>query len=156
GQRHEVRKRERMASRSLRVLLAEDNPVNQKLAVSILEREGHHVTVADNGQAAIGCAAVEAFDVILMDVQMPILGGLEATRLIREREREAGGQDHVPIIALTARAMEGDRAACLAAGMDGYLAKPMRADQLFAEIDAVVSGIDRALPQSQRGTTPDR
>jgi signal transduction histidine kinase/DNA-binding response OmpR family regulator/HPt (histidine-containing phosphotransfer) domain-containing protein len=120
---------------ALRVLLAEDNPVNQKLTMSILQREGHDVVLVENGQDAVERAAQEEFDVILMDVQMPMLGGLEATQSIRAAE--ANGR-RVPIIALTARAMEGDREACLAVGMDGYLAKPMRADQLFAAIAEVV------------------
>jgi CheY-like chemotaxis protein len=127
--------------RVLRVLVAEDNPVNQKLASSLLRREGHVVVIAENGQQAVEQAEQGQFDVILMDVQMPVLGGLEATAKIRERERS--GESHIPIIALTAHAMDGDRESCLAAGMDGYLSKPMRADQLFAAIDAVVDNVSR-------------
>ncbi len=130
--------------RPLRVLLAEDNGVNQKLASSLLQREGHSVVIVDDGAQAVECAASEPFDVILMDVQMPVMGGFEATRRIRAHEAHTGGR--VPIIALTARAMEGDREACLAAGMDGYLAKPMRADQLFAAMASLLS--------PSRGTPP--
>jgi signal transduction histidine kinase/CheY-like chemotaxis protein/HPt (histidine-containing phosphotransfer) domain-containing protein len=124
--------------RPLRVLVAEDNPVNQKLVSALLQREGHSATLVENGQRAVDRVAEESFDLILMDVQMPILGGLAATRIIREREKASGRERHVPIIALTARATEGDREMCIAAGMDGYLSKPMRADQLFAAIAALV------------------
>jgi two-component system, sensor histidine kinase and response regulator len=125
--------------RPLRVLLAEDNPVNQKLTVSILHREGHEVVLAENGRQAVEAlhaAGGDPFDLILMDVEMPVMSGLEATKQIRQDERASG--TNVPIIALTARAMAGDREACFAAGMDGYLTKPMRADQLFAAIAAVI------------------
>jgi len=113
---------------SLRVLLAEDNPVNQTLAVRILERLGHSVQVVNNGKEAIGRAQGEEFDLILMDVQMPEMDGLEATTAIRAAE--AGTGKHVPIVAMTAHAMKGDREKCLSAGMDGYLSKPIRIDEL--------------------------
>ncbi len=125
------------AARSLRILLAEDNPVNRKIAIAFLEKRGHVVTVAENGQIASELAGRETFDLILMDVQMPVMGGFDATRIIRERERELGG--HIPILALTARAMKGDREQCLAAGMDSYLTKPFRADELYATVDALLS-----------------
>jgi CheY-like chemotaxis protein len=112
----------------LRVLLAEDNPVNQTLAMRILERLGHKVHVVNNGKEALGRAQVEEFDVILMDVQMPEMDGLEATARIRDKELGTG--KHVPIIAMTAHAMKGDREKCLSAGMDGYLSKPVRIDEL--------------------------
>jgi len=115
------------SARSLRVLLAEDNPVNQTLAMRILERLGHKVQVADNGKEAIRLAQ-EHFDVILMDVQMPEMDGLEATTAIRVAE--AGTGRHVPIVAMTAHAMKGDKERCLSAGMDGYLSKPIRIDEL--------------------------
>jgi len=118
--------------RSLRVLVAEDNIVNQKVVRGFLEREGHRVVIADNGHLAADAAAQSDFDLILMDGQMPVLGGLEATRLIRDWEGRVGG--HVPIIALTALARPGDREACLAAGMAGYLSKPLRAAALAAAI----------------------
>jgi CheY-like chemotaxis protein/HPt (histidine-containing phosphotransfer) domain-containing protein len=118
------------------VLVAEDNTVNQKLARALLERAGHHVVVAENGQVAVDLVRESDFDVILMDVQMPVLGGFEATRAIREWEQKVGG--HIPIIAVTARAMAGDREDCLAAGMDGYVAKPLRAAAVFEVIESLV------------------
>jgi signal transduction histidine kinase/CheY-like chemotaxis protein len=121
--------------RPLRVLLAEDNAVNQRLAVRLLEKQGHQVTVVDNGSAAVEAVRAQRFDVVLMDVQMPVLGGFEATAAIRAREAVTGG--HVHIIAMTANALKGDREACLAVGMDGYLAKPMQARHLFEQLAAV-------------------
>lgn len=116
---------EAMAHGPLSILLVEDNLVNQTLAQRLLEKRGYRVTVANNGQEAIHrIVAGEHFDLILMDMQMPVLGGIEATRAIRLREQEQGA-DRLPIIAMTANTMEGDRAACLAAGMDDYLAKPI-------------------------------
>jgi PAS domain S-box-containing protein len=114
--------------RGMRVLLAEDNPVNQRLAMRLLEKLGHQVTVVDSGLAVLERASREAFDLILMDVQMPGLDGLAATRQLRLRELTQGG--HVPIIAMTARAMAGDRDRCIEAGMDDYLAKPVDSNQL--------------------------
>ena len=113
---------------SLRVLLAEDGKANQRLATALLEKWGHHVTVAENGQIAVDYWKAQTFDVILMDVQMPELDGFQATQIIREME--AGTEQHLPIIAMTARAMKGDRERCLAAGMDAYVAKPFRKQQL--------------------------
>jgi CheY-like chemotaxis protein len=124
--------------RSLRVLLAEDNLFNQKLVIRLLEKQGHWVVVANNGREAVAALEREPFDLVLMDVQMPEMGGLEATALIREREKQTGG--HVPIIALTAYAMKGDRERCLEAGMDAYLAKPVRAQELFDTIARLVGG----------------
>ena len=112
----------------LKVLLAEDNLVNQKLAIGLLEKLGHHVTVAADGRQAVELKAASPFDIILMDVQMPICDGLEATRLIRQAERKK--DEHIPIIAMTAHAMPGDRQRCLDAGMDDYLTKPIRKQQL--------------------------
>ena len=131
------RKRERYESasaltqpseRSLRVLLAEDNPVNQTLAMRILEKLGHKVQIVNNGREALRRSQEEEFDLILMDVQMPEMDGLEATTAIRDAE--AGTGKHVPIVAMTAHAMKGDREKCLNAGMDGYLSKPIRIDEL--------------------------
>jgi PAS domain S-box-containing protein len=116
------------SERSLRILLAEDNPVNQTLAMRILERLGHKVQVVNNGREALGRAQAEEFDLILMDVQMPEMDGLEATTAIREAEAATG--KHLPIVAMTAHAMKGDREKCLSAGMDGYLSKPIRIDEL--------------------------
>ena len=113
-----------------RILLAEDNPVNQRLAVKLLEKQGHSVRVANNGREALDTLEQETFDLVLMDIQMPVLSGLEAAAIIREREKESG--EHTRIIALTANAMSGDREKCLAAGMDGYLSKPIRVEELLA------------------------
>jgi two-component system, sensor histidine kinase and response regulator len=120
-------------SHALRVLVAEDNATNQRLVLALLRQRGHEVTVVGNGRQAVDTSAAQPFDVILMDVQMPELGGLEATAAIRARERDREG--HVPIIALTAHAMTGDRERCLAAGMDGYVSKPLRPQDLFSAID---------------------
>jgi two-component system sensor histidine kinase/response regulator len=117
----------------LRVLLAEDNVVNQRLAVRLLEKWGHTVTVASTGKEALTALAQESCDLVLMDVQMPEMDGLEATAAIRAQECETG--THVPIIAMTARAMQGDAEQCLAAGMDAYIAKPIRPDDLYTAID---------------------
>jgi two-component system, sensor histidine kinase and response regulator len=122
--------REVAAPKTLTILLAEDNRVNQQLAVKLLEKQGHTVRVAENGRAAIGALEAGRFDLILMDVQMPEMSGLEATVAIRAREQETGG--HLPIIAMTARALNGDQEACLAAGMDGYISKPV-SPKLLAE-----------------------
>ncbi|MBI1373094.1 MAG: response regulator [Phycisphaera sp.] len=124
------------AGQSLHILLAEDNAINQKMAASLLRKHGHTVVVAVNGVEAVDMSGDEAFDVILMDMQMPEMDGIEAVRTIRARERQT--QLHVPIIALTAHAMRGDRERCLAAGMDGYVAKPFQPDVLFAEMDRVI------------------
>jgi signal transduction histidine kinase/CheY-like chemotaxis protein len=118
----------REPSASLRVLLAEDNPVNQRLAVRLLEKRGHYVVVAANGREALEALQKESFDLVFMDVQMPEMDGLEATAAIREKEKGTGV--HRPIIALTAHAMKGDRERCLASGMDGYLTKPIRPQEL--------------------------
>jgi signal transduction histidine kinase/CheY-like chemotaxis protein/ligand-binding sensor domain-containing protein len=119
-----------------RVLLAEDNAVNQRLALRMLERRGYAVDVASTGREALALIASTAFDFVLMDVQMPEMNGFEATRAIRTTERASGR--HLPIIALTAHAMKGDRERCIEAGMDGYVAKPIHAAELFEAIDAVL------------------
>jgi signal transduction histidine kinase/DNA-binding response OmpR family regulator len=124
----------------LRVLVAEDNSVNQALARRLLEKRGHTVVIAENGRAALDALEREAFDLILMDVQMPVLGGLEAAACIRERERVAGCGARIPIIALTANAMAGDRERCIGAGMDEYLTKPIQARDLFAMVERVMAG----------------
>ena len=112
----------------LRVLVVEDNAVNQRLATRLLEKRGHRVTVTANGREAVESVEKHTYDLILMDVQMPEMDGLEATAVIREREKHKGAR--IPIIALTAHAMKGDRERCLAAGMDGYLTKPIRSQEL--------------------------
>ena len=124
----------------LRVLVAEDNAVNQMLARRLLEKRGHTVVIAENGRAALDALERDAFDLILMDVQMPVLGGLEAASCIRERERVAGGGTRIPIIALTANAMAGDRERCIGSGMDEYLTKPIQARELFAVMERVMAG----------------
>jgi CheY-like chemotaxis protein len=106
--------------------------VNQRLAVRMLEKRGHSVAVAGDGQAALDALARESFDIVLMDAQMPNMDGFEATRRIRERERATG--THVPVVALTAHAMQGDRERCLEAGMDDYIVKPIRARDLHEAI----------------------
>jgi CheY-like chemotaxis protein len=116
----------------LRILLAEDSVINQKLAVGLLERGGHRVVVVTNGPDAVQATAQEPFDLVLMDLQMPELDGLAATAAIRQREKQSGG--HVPIIAMTAHALKGDRERCLAAGMDGYVPKPVRLNELYQAI----------------------
>jgi len=128
-------------SRALRVLVAEDNEVNVRLAVALLTKLGHAATVVGDGQAAVEAHGRETFDLILMDVQMPVLGGLDATRLIREAEAAAPTRRHVPIVALTARAMKGDREECLAAGMDDYVTKPVRLSDLAAAFARQVPGL---------------
>jgi CheY-like chemotaxis protein/anti-sigma regulatory factor (Ser/Thr protein kinase) len=128
-----------------RVLLAEDNIVNQAVAVGLLARRGHTVDVVTNGLEALAALASKAYDVVLMDVQMPEMGGIEATRRIREREASTGG--HTRIVALTAHAMTGDRERYLEAGMDGYLSKPIDPSALFAAVEV-------RPPPSDRGSFP--
>jgi two-component system, sensor histidine kinase and response regulator len=122
--------------RGLRVLLAEDNTVNQKLATRLLEKQGHTIQLAVNGREALNALAVGDFDVVLMDAQMPEMDGFEATAHLRGKE--AGTGRRLPIIAMTAHAMKGDRERCLEAGMDGYVSKPIRMDELNRAIEAVV------------------
>jgi PAS domain S-box-containing protein len=128
--------------RRLRILLVEDNLVNQRLALRLLEKQGHGITVANNGKEAVEvlAAADRPFDVVLMDLQMPEMGGIEATKLIRQREQNTGR--HVQIIAMTAHALKGDRERCLEAGMDDYVSKPVRPEELFgalARLDAAAA-----------------
>jgi CheY-like chemotaxis protein len=116
----------------LRVLLVEDNPVNQKLVTRVLEREGHTVEVAGHGRAALDSLLRERFAVVLMDIQMPVMDGFEATAAIRERDRDRG--EHTVVVAMTAHAMKGDRERCMAAGMDGYICKPVARRELLETI----------------------
>jgi two-component system, sensor histidine kinase and response regulator len=127
----------------MKVLLAEDNLVNRTLATRLLEKHGHTVVVVENGREALEALERETVDLVLMDVQMPEMDGLEATAAIRERERKTGS--HVPIIALTAHAMKGDREKCLAAGADEYLAKPIRTTELFEAVDRLRNAKTNAL-----------
>lgn len=119
-----------------RVLLVEDNPVNQRLATRLLEKRGHVVTVANNGREALVVLEHASFDVVLMDIEMPEMDGFAATAAIREREKQTG--DHIPIVAMTAHAMKGDRERCLAAGMDNYLPKPIQAKELLELVESLV------------------
>ena len=128
-----------VGTKSLHVLLAEDGVVNQKVAISLLEQRGHKVTVANNGRQAIAALDSESFDVVLMDIQMPAMDGFEATAIIRKKEKAAGG--HIPIIAMTAHAMKGDRERCFEAGMDGYIAKPIRAKDLYETIEMTAAKV---------------
>ncbi|MFL5338812.1 MAG: response regulator, partial [Gemmataceae bacterium] len=127
--------------RPLHVLLAEDNPINQKLAVRLLEKQGHSIVIAVNGRDAVATWEREPFDLILMDVQMPDVDGLTAATMIRERESRSGGR-HTPILAMTAHAMKGDRERCLQAGMDDYVSKPIRSEELYAAIRNLAEGCD--------------
>ena len=131
------------ALRTMQVLLAEDSLVNQKVAVRLLELRGHTVTVAGNGREAVTAVkegAEPRFDLVLMDVQMPEMDGYEATAAIRLHERATGR--HLPIVAMTANAMKGDRERCLAAGMDGYIAKPIRARELYEIVESITAEVD--------------
>jgi PAS domain S-box-containing protein len=143
--------------RGLEILLVEDNAVNQRLATRVLERMGHQVTVVADGLQAIEVALANRFDLAFMDMQMPRMGGLEATRHIRaqegRRQAETGSLQHLPIIAMTANAMESDRKECLAAGMDGYVSKPIQHSALVAEMERVMSA---AQPMSNASMTASR
>ena len=130
--------------RPLRVLLAEDNAVNQLLAVRLLQKRGHEVVVVGDGRAALEALEQGGFDVVLMDVSMPQMDGFEATGLWRQRERQRGGR-RVPVIALTAHAMQGDRERCLEAGMDGYVTKPLQGPLLDR-------ALEEALGEPEEGT----
>ena len=124
---------EKVDGYSLKILVAEDNRVNQKLAVRMLEKRGHRITLARNGREAVAAVEAEAFDLVLMDIQMPEMDGFEATAAIRQSERSTGR--HQPIVAMTAHAMKGDDQRCVDGGMDGYLAKPIRGEELYALLE---------------------
>ncbi|MCJ7681823.1 MAG: response regulator, partial [Candidatus Aminicenantes bacterium] len=123
----------REGHKRLRILVAEDNPINQKVAAHILQKYGNTVILANNGKEALEALKKEEFDLILMDVQMPVMDGFQATAAIRKTEKTTG--KHIPIIALTAHAMKGDKEKCLEAGMDDYVSKPIKPDILFQTID---------------------
>jgi CheY-like chemotaxis protein/HPt (histidine-containing phosphotransfer) domain-containing protein len=135
-------------SQPLKVLVAEDNAVNRKLASSILQRAGHHAILVTNGREAVTAFEREQFDVVLMDVQMPVMGGFEATRLMRKLE--SGSGKRTPIIAVTAHAMTGDREACYAAGMDGFAPKPIQSAKLLEMLERL--GSERPLREPNRDT----
>jgi signal transduction histidine kinase/CheY-like chemotaxis protein len=139
--------------RPLRILLAEDNPVNQQLAVGLLTKRGYQVRVAENGRKALETLETDRFDLILMDVQMPEMGGFDATAAIRAREQLVGG--HVPIVALTAHAMAGDRERCLAAGMDDYASKPLRIQELVTIIERLTGEVSRTPIAADGGPASD-
>jgi CheY-like chemotaxis protein len=122
---------------SRRVLVAEDNAVNQRIAMSLLSKRGHDVVLADDGEKAVAAVRREHFDLVLMDVQMPRMDGFEATAAIRMFEAAHGG--HLRIVAMTAHALKGDAERCLEAGMDSYLSKPLDAAQLYAAVEAPVA-----------------
>jgi CheY-like chemotaxis protein len=125
------------AGRSLHILLAEDSLVNQKVALRLLELRGHRVTVVNNGREAVAALEKGHFDRLLMDVQMPEMDGFEATAAIRQQEQSTGS--HIPIIAMTAHALKGDRERCLAAGMDGYISKPIQSATLYHVVEEVAA-----------------
>ena len=129
-----------------RVLLAEDNEINQIVASEVLTKSGYRCEVVDNGQKAVAAVQRERFDIVLMDCQMPLLDGFDATRLIREQEAAQGaGCRRLPIIALTANAMKGDRERCLEAGMDAYASKPINPAELLGTIERLLhAGLDAA------------
>ncbi|MCO5165379.1 MAG: response regulator [Planctomycetes bacterium] len=135
----------RAPRRALRVLLAEDNFVNQRIVVRFLEKRGHGVTVVGNGEAAVEAAASGGYDLVLMDCQMPVMDGWQATAAIRARER-GGAADRLPIVALTAHALTGDAERCYAAGMDGYVSKPIAPEALEAAIERVLATTGEAPP----------
>jgi CheY-like chemotaxis protein len=139
-----TRPRDLLARQRLRILLAEDNPINQMVAMRMLEKRGHTVVVVANGRAALAALAQHAFDLVLMDVQMPEMDGLATVAAIRAQERQTGG--HLPIIAMTAHALKSDQERCFAAGMDAYLAKPISADELYAAIEHWGSGVMDSIP----------
>jgi len=139
-------------SRLLRVLLAEDNPVNQRLAVTLLEERGHTIVVASDGREALNILDRQSFDLILMDVQMPRMDGFQTTAAIRAAEDGSGRR--IPIFALTAHAMKGDQERCLAAGMDGYIPKPIRAEQFLAVVEGRNFAADRPELEGAREARP--
>jgi two-component system sensor histidine kinase/response regulator len=134
---YSIQKSVTSAASALHILLAEDNPVNQKLAVRLLEKRGHHVAVASNGRQALQALERATYDLVLMDVQMPEMDGIEATAILREKEKTSG--QHQAVVAMTALVMKGDRERCMAAGMDGYLTKPIRPQELDDILDTYVA-----------------
>ena len=134
--------------RSLKILVAEDTPFNQTFILRLLEKNGFHTILVENGQQAVDRFSTDAVDVILMDVQMPEMDGFEATRQIRKSEKQKGG--HIPIIAMTAYATEGDRERCLEAGMDDYVSKPISAGKLFKTIEALVPAEESVEPADEK------
>jgi CheY-like chemotaxis protein len=140
-----------------RILLIEDNSVNQLVARRLLEKRGHIVVLAGNGREALAIlkeAAFAGFGCVLMDVEMPEMDGFECTGLIRDKERLT--RSRLPIVAMTAHAMEGDEARCLTAGMDGYLSKPIQPDQLFEIVERHLERMREDIAQRRRAQAADR
>jgi PAS domain S-box-containing protein len=146
--RHTLRETRHRAS----ILLAEDNAVNQTLAVRLLEKRGYAVSVTGDGQAALAALEKDSFDLVLMDIQMPGMDGFEATKRIREKEKLSG--KHIPIVAMTAHALKGDQERCVAAGMDGYVSKPIRTSELLSAIETLLAG-KRPAESRDSGNLPD-
>ena len=136
--RHSLRE----SRHNLHILIAEDNPVNQKLARCILEKRGHTVMIVNNGKEAITALEEEQFNLVLMDIQMPEMNGYDATAFIRQKEKKTGS--HIPIIAMTAYAMKGDLERCLEAGMDAYISKPIQPEKVFEIIEHFVNNSEEA------------
>jgi PAS domain S-box-containing protein len=134
----------RETHRRLNIILAEDNIINQKVVLRLLEKQGHRVLLANNGQEVLEALKKDKFDLVLMDVQMPVMNGFDATRAIRQEEKKTGV--HVPIIAMTAYALKGDQERCLEAGMDDYVSKPLKSDELFKIIGGAVSSANQNYP----------
>jgi two-component system, sensor histidine kinase and response regulator len=139
-----------LSTRPLRVLIVEDNAVNQRVVVRLLEKYGHSIALANHGGEALAVLAEERFDLVLMDVQMPVMDGFEATRIIREREAGTGWQ--TPVVAMTAHAMKGDRERCLAAGMDDYVSKPVQRAELLRVLEWVAG--NEVGPKADLDRTP--
>ncbi|MFH1943009.1 MAG: response regulator, partial [bacterium] len=135
---------------SLKILLAEDNAINRKLAKALLQKKGWSVVTVMDGKEALERLKIESFDLILMDVQMPVMDGYIATNKIRQKEASKGG--HIPIIAMTAHAMKGDREKCMEAGMDDYVSKPMKAEELYSAIQRSMNGKLRPADASDRAS----
>jgi two-component system, sensor histidine kinase and response regulator len=142
----------REAKSRVRVLLAEDNAVNQTLAVRILEKRGFSVTAVPDGQSAVDAVQGGAFELVLMDIQMPGMDGFQATAAIREREKQTGG--HLPIVAMTAHALVGDRERCIASGMDAYVSKPIRTSELFTVIESILNQTNQAESTAEKRLRP--
>jgi signal transduction histidine kinase/CheY-like chemotaxis protein len=153
GEIARVRNAPRLADSPLRVLVAEDNMVNQTLARRLLEKRGYAVSVVGDGRAALEAVNRESFDIVLMDVQMPSMDGFEATAAIRQQEELAG--THIPIVAMTAHAFKGDQERCLAAGMDAYISKPIRQQDLYATIESLLGQSRTAEPDGDSGQVRD-
>ncbi len=144
--RHSLRE----SARKLHILVAEDNAVNQAVILRVLEKMGHSSVLAHNGKEALALAFSQKFDLVFMDVQMPEMDGLAATEAIRQREKSSG--THLPIFAMTAHAMKGDRERCLQAGMDGYITKPIR----FSDIEKTLSSFSGAQSAVPRQLLPEK